>query len=614
MLQAQQDYGTRSALADGGAIALGRNLFPLLPEDSFDRGPVERSHFLLAADVRLDNRGDLGAGLGISAPEQSRMSDASLLFECLLKWGEAAIDRLVGEFAFAFWDGAQQRLLLARDIFGYRPLYFHEGERFFAFSTMPSGLHVLADVPYDFDAEFMAESLALLPHVGRKTQFREIQRVEPAHYASVTRGKIASQRYWNPSGPSGPPKAPSEYEEGVRSVFETAVAAQLRGAGDAIATHLSAGLDSSAVTSTAARLFAPGRVIAFTAVPRAGFEGAVPDTMLANEAELATATARLYPNIEHVLVESSAESPLAALDREHVFQQQPVANLCNAVWGRGIHRIAQSRGLKVLLEGGAGNMSISYAGLEWLSVLVARGRLLDALRCASALASNGASWLTLGARLSAPFLPRAAWEFASSRRGRITDLRHYSSVAPDKIQAVERSAQESGFDLAYRPRTDPFETRLRALGRYDGGNFYKGTLAQWGLSVRAPMADKRVIEYCLAVPFEEYVRGGLPRSIARRAFADRLPKEVIGSRTRGYQAADWYESLGRDVATLREEAKAIARCSSASAAMDVDWLQQTAASWPDGGWARQDVIMRHRWGLLRAISAGHFMRKVAGTN
>jgi hypothetical protein len=48
--------------------------------------------------------------------------------------------------------------------------------------------------------------------------------------------------------------------------------------------------------------------------------------------------------------------------------------------------------------------------------------------------------------------------------------------------------------------------------------------------------------------------------------------------------------------------------------MDLDWIRQAANSLPDDGWARNDVVMRYRYGLLRAVSVGHFMRKVAGTN
>ena len=594
-------------------LALGRNLFPTLPEDDNDRGPQSRFKFRLVADVRIDNRPELVARLGLSPAQHSQLPDAALLFESLLKWGDSAVGHLVGEFAFAFWDGARRQLLLGRDILGLRPLYFHRGKDFFAFASMPSGLHALEEVPYDFDAEFMAERLAMLPQTGRRSYFKDIERVEPAHLIRVTRDGAQSHKYWLPRGPTSSTATPEEYEEGLRSVFDQAVAARLRGAGDAVATQLSGGLDSSTVTATAARLLPAGKVVAFTATPRAGFEGHTPPGTIANEADLAAATARLHPNIEHVLIENSSESPLKWLDNNFLYQQQPAANLTNAVWGQGIHRAAQAGGLNTIFKGSIGNLSISYSGQEWLGFLLSHGRLLKLVEHALHLARNGMPPLTLGAQTVGPFLPIPVWRTLRRMKGRTPGPMSYSAVNRARLPELRRKGAARGFDLAGRPRRDPYETRLWAFSQIDGGNAYKGVLAEWGLSVRDPTGDKRVLEFCLATPIEEFVRDGVPRSLARRAFADRLPKEVTEGRLRGYQSADWYETLDKARAEIEQEVAAIAECEGAAEALDIDWLQEALRSWPEDGWDHQETAARYRLGLLRGISAGHFMRKVRGT-
>jgi len=93
--------------------------------------------------------------------------------------------------------------------------------------------------------------------------------------------------------------------------LDQSVKCRLRGVND-VGAHLSGGLDSSAVAATAARLLAPsgGRVIAFTAVPREGYDGPVPRHRFADEGHHAAATAALYPNMEHVLVRSEGKSRL----------------------------------------------------------------------------------------------------------------------------------------------------------------------------------------------------------------------------------------------------------------------------------------------------------------
>jgi asparagine synthase (glutamine-hydrolysing) len=77
----------------------------------------------------------------------------------------------------------------------------------------------------------------------------------------------------------------------------------------------------------------------------------------------------------------------------------------------------------------------------------------------------------------------------------------------------------------------------------DQGNYNKGVLGGWGVDMRDPSADRRLVEFCLSVPPEQFLAGGVPRSLARRAFADRLPPEVLRERRKGYQAADWFEGM-----------------------------------------------------------------------
>jgi asparagine synthase (glutamine-hydrolysing) len=142
MLRAQKIYGPHGATHwDGGFVALGRSLFRLLPEDLFDRQPLIgwAGNGVMVADLLLDNRDDLTAAPGI-APERGRdLCDAAILLAGLERWGEDCLDRIVGDFAFAFWNSQRRRLLLARDPMGQRPLHYHRSATAFAFASMPKG-------------------------------------------------------------------------------------------------------------------------------------------------------------------------------------------------------------------------------------------------------------------------------------------------------------------------------------------------------------------------------------------------------------------------------------------------------------------------------------------
>lgn len=614
MLEALKPYGSNPAVSVEDGFSCGRLLFSILPEDAFDHQPLERGPYKLVADVRLDNRSDLASALRISSAQLKRLSDADVLFEALLKWGSEAAGKLIGEFAFALWDRTDQNLLLGRDLFGHRPLYFHEGPDFFAFATMPSGLHALPTIPREFDPESMAHELALLTFAGTRTHFRGIQRVPPGQTLRITRSGSTSERYWQvPRAQNRPVKA-ADYEDGLRAVVDLAVKEQLRSTQDIVGSHLSGGLDSSVVTATAAQQFDPGKIIAFTAAPREGFDGPVPHSTVSDESHLAAETARGYPNVEHVIVNKSDETLVDILDRQYAYMQQPTFGPCNSVWVREISRVAKARRLNVLLVGHSGNLTTSYAGREAWSALLPQGRLLKLLSIGAKMRANGIAFRTLAAQLIGPILPRSVWTFACRLYGRPTDLGGYTAINPTLRKAVEAKARAQGLDLVYQPSNDPLEFRLAALFDGDNGNYFKGMLGEFGLSFRDPLSDRRVVEYCLSIPGEEFLRGGTERGLARRAFTDRLPQAVTDTHLRGYQGADWYEKVARDLPLLRAELDVIGRCSAAAQALDTRWIADTIESLPSRGLDHPGTILRYRYGLLRGISAGHFMRKVAGTN
>jgi asparagine synthase (glutamine-hydrolysing) len=153
-----------------------------------------------------------------------------------------------------------------------------------------------------------------------------------------------------------------------------------------------------------------------------------------------------------------------------------------------------------------------------------------------------------------------------------------------------------------------------SLARLDLGNFNKGTLAGWGIDHRDPTADRRLIEFCLRIPAEHYLAGGMPRALARRSFAGRLPPEVVGERRRGYQSADWHEQLSVARSQIEEEVERIAACREADEIIDVARLRALVAEWPADGWERPSIQRDYRHVLLNGLAAGHFLRRCAGSN
>jgi asparagine synthase (glutamine-hydrolysing) len=622
MLSAQALYGPHgTAQWNDGAIALGRALYRLVPEDEYDTQPLQAAggRFVLVGDLRLDNREDLAAMLRLSLRESAALCDAALLLAAFERFGETCLDHVVGDFAFAIWDGHERRLLLARDPLGQRPLSYHRSERTFAFSTMVKGLHALPEISREPSEERAIEFAALLPVEGAATFFKDVCRVQPGERLIVSAGGVSARRYWQPSRATQRLR-PADYVEGLRHHLDQAVRSRLRGAGAQVGAHLSAGLDSSAVAATAARLLQhEGRgVVAFTAVPQDGFRGAHAETRIEDEGPYAALTASLYPNIDHARIRTGGRSPFADLDRFLYLNEQPNLNLCNGVWISAINDAAQARGLRVLLTGTMGNFSFSHTGLDWLGQMFRTGRWFELIRTSAALRLNGqVSLKALLANSVGSFLPASVMSLLTKVEGGGNDgVAHYSGLRADLASGLDLAgrARARGLDTSFRPPHDGFATRLLVLRMFDLGPWLKGALAGWGIDRRDPTTDRRLVEFCLSVPSREYLRDGLVRSLARRALADRLPKEVLTEQRKGYQSADWYETLAPLRDTVREEVDRMAGDERISRIFDTPRLKQLVEAWPQSDWESGENAQAYRLVLLRAISISHFLRRASGSN
>lgn len=624
MLGAQEVYGRHhGAQWSVGGVALGRRLMRTLPEDAFDNQPLvgEAGRYVLIADVRLDNRDELSDALRIPAVRARSLCDAAILLAALDRWDEHCLEHLVGDYAIAAWDSVRQRLLLARDPLGQRPLFYHRGNKFLAFASMPKGLHALPDIPYAPNEEKIAEFLVLMPETGTQSFFLGVERVEPGHVVTVTADSLSTRRHWHWQPDRQRPKnlRPDEYSEALGDLLKQAVSCRLRGTGD-VGAYLSGGLDSGAVVATAARLLAPSgrRVIAFTGVPREGYDGVAPPYRIIDESAYAAATAALYPNVEHVVVPNEGRSPLADLDRWFFLYERPIRGICANAWSYGLDNAIRERKLKVVLGGDFGNLGLSYDGLELLPELLRRGRWLRLWREASALvAARRLRWRGVLTNTFGPWCPPPLWRLAKKMgRPDALEFSDYSAINPRRFEQLNLPARAKARkqDLAYRPWKDGVALRLHLLQLTDRGSGHKASLGALQVDYRDPTSDVRLLEFCLAVPTEQFLRDGIPRALARRALSDLLPKQVLEERRSGLQVADWHEDLDAARDGVVEELDRLEACPSTATALDLPRLRRLTENWPTGSWQKAEVLAHYRYALLRGISAGHFLRRAKRTN
>ena len=595
LLLAQREYGPhRSDSATDGIASLGRCLFERFAEDRHDRQPVRGAggRTLLVADVRLDNRAELVDALGLALAEARSMADSAILMLCWERWGEAMLDRLAGPFALALWDGARRRLLLARDPFGQCPLHFARGEGWIAFASMPQALRQLRQVDGSPDLERLAAFVADAPAAGRATYFRGIERIEAGHALSVGGG---GERYWRHWTRRPSQAAAGDLVEAFRFHLDQAVESCLRGSDGRVAAQLSGGWDSAAVTATAAAHLAPGRLLAITAAPPEGFDGAVSRGRMADEGAIAALVAGAHPNIDHRILRDRTRRPLALLADNDRLAGQPTGHVCNNLWWSGINALAAANGCAVVLTGEMGNHTLSAGGGMQLADLLRLGRVRQWLGEARALTRPGAMrWTGVLDQSFGGFVPfYGAVRPWLARSGR--------TEGASRLLAPWLRARVHAASPPVRP-VDSLRHRIAMLGCQDSGTFRKAALARWGVDERDPTTERRFVEFCLSLPPEALLRDGVTRPVARAALADRLPQAFFQPRPRGLQFADWYRHVSpTEVADLAMDPRAVGL-------FDPQALEQRLAAWPASGFEQMAAVRTYRMDMLRAASAASFLR------
>jgi asparagine synthase (glutamine-hydrolysing) len=603
-------------------VGLVHVLMRMTPEDRYDHQPTRGAGgTMITADLRIDNRDDLLGCLSLNRQLVAEWSDARLL---LFGWetvGDRIFSMLRGPFAVAIWDGSKRSLTLARDHLGLNVLMWHRDKHSFAFATMPNGLFAFENVPRELCEEKIADFLVLNHADHASTIYRNIFRIPPAHLMRVgSDGSLEMRRYWA-LDEIAPVKLKSDaaYAEGLHEQLDRAVRRQMRSL-HPVGALLSGGLDSSSVVALAARALAEKkqRLPAFTGVPRRGFDGPVPDGSYADETPFVEAIKDKLGNVDVHYVHNNECDDFAGLERFFIALNGPVRNPSNFGWTLGVLEQARRQNCRVLLGGLHGNFTISWDGWSQTASHLLRGNFLLAHRqWRLYYRSTPFSRLVAFKKLFVdPLVPLSIGNWIDRRRrpNHAAAWQDHSPIRADfaNATAVERRARKFGHDFLYRVRPDE---RAQGLGQVDYlGDWHTAEKAVTGVEVRDPTADIDVVSYCFAIPPEQFLVEGIDRSLVRRAMWGLLPETVLTNRSRGLQAADWYEKLAVNRQALSQQVAGLSRSPLARKIIDLPRLESAIRTWPETGWERLDVFREYNLALTRGIAGARFLQWFESAN
>jgi asparagine synthase (glutamine-hydrolysing) len=212
------------------------------------------SGIAVALDGAILNADELRAQLSRRGHAFEGTGDAELLLRAYQHWDKELLKQLRGAFAFVLWDAAKQRLMLARDRFGQKPLYLLQAGATLYFASEVRALVAAPGVKAEVDLAAVGDYLALRYVRGPRTLVAGVRKLAPGSYALWQFGNLRELRYWNPpdgdalvhSRPGGEPV------EAFIEKLDEAVGLAMRGP-DKVGALLSGGYDSAAIVALMTR-------------------------------------------------------------------------------------------------------------------------------------------------------------------------------------------------------------------------------------------------------------------------------------------------------------------------------------------------------------------------
>jgi asparagine synthase (glutamine-hydrolysing) len=615
-----------------GPVAFAYTHFTNTPEARGQMQPVTGGdgRHTMVFDGRLDNREELGAELGLDLAALRMLSDATLAMRCWERWGTDTLNRWIGEFALINWDKSDARLIAARHQFGYRTLHYHQKQDRLVIASAPKGIHALGDIPREIDEQKIADALSMLYTDAERTYFKDISRVAPASLLIADKSKVENRQYYKIEDHIRDVRyaKDDDYVEAARELFETSVKATLRSPGP-VGSFMSGGLDSSTTAITAANILSQkgNRLPTFTWVPEDGWDGLTEAHCYGDETPYVKAIAAQYPAIDLNLIDAKGFGHYHKQEELLHAMEMPIRNALNVNWLHAILQEAKERGIKVMLSGDMGNMTLSYRGDGIYTHLWRQREYRQLFKELVYLNRNPIAFTRRAfTELAGPLAPDWFWHLKEWLRGRGNDDRdrwlRYVAINPEvgREMRIPERAKATGFNFFGRPPAIERDLWIWMLTRHvasENGDIMQGFSAMYGIEMRDPFSNRRLMEWCLGVPEEQFHRDGVGRHLIKRLMKGVLPDSVLFKPLNvGRQNSDWHLRMTRDLPRMREDLKQFSADPDIARMIDIPRLEALLDDWPDQTVTKRDddrsfFLPVH---VPLALQAGRFVQRVKGVN
>src|SRR5215468_1321844 len=537
---------------DGG-VGLGHRRLSIVDVGGGRQPMANEDHGVwIVFNGEIYNHRDLRPGLEERGHRYRTVSDTETIIHLYEESGARAAESLSGMFAFAIWDSARRRLLLARDRMGIKPLYYaltEDGSLYFA-SEIKALIEARAVAP-EINYHALPDYLANHAPSGEETLFRGVKRLPPGHTLLWRDGQVQIEKYWDMSfARSGRPVlGDRETIDEWRELFREAVRSHLM-ADVPLGVFLSGGIDSSAITAMMSEM-TPEPIKTFSV----GFA-----EREANELEFARTVARAF-DTDHREVVVSPDAFFAVMPKLIWHEDEPLGHLASVP----LYFVSElaARHVKVVLTGEGSDELMAGYYRYWKTLYnlslgaLYHGWTPESLRRA---ARDGIARLPDGSslrrRLSRTFLSRTP-DVESLYLDNFAVFSREQQIRLLTAEAKDRAGSLDPYAVTRRrlAQSDATTTLNRLL--YADAKTYLHELLMKqdqmsmaaSLESRVPFLDHTLFEFTARLPERMKLRRLTTKYVLRRSMKGVLPEPILARRKMGFPvpAGAWFRGAYRSV-------------------------------------------------------------------
>jgi asparagine synthase (glutamine-hydrolysing) len=462
-------------------------------------------------------------------------SDTEVLLAAYRQWGADCLGRLRGMFAFAIWDAARDRLFLARDRFGKKPLYLYEDGGTLVFGSEIKALLAHPQVPAELDRRSVVEYLYWRYVPGPHTLFRGIRKLAPGCFAQWDKGRLHEACWYTPPDAGERPRngVQPDVVDAFTELLDECV--RIRMVSDVpFGAFLSGGLDSSTVVALMAR---------HSSQPINTFSVGYRESRY-SELRYARMVAEAFGTNHHELV-IRAEDVIEELPTLIGFRDAPVAEPADVPIFR--LSVEARRSVKMVLTGEGSDELIGGYPKHWFEPYVAMYQRVMPAPAHGGLLEPLITLLPYGFRR----IKTVAKSFAL-RDPHQRLPRWFGALSPAEV------AKLAALDAPERPldprpfRVAKLQSPLRRILFFDQTSWLPDNLLERGdrmtmaasIEARMPFMDHELAAFLARLPDRYRVRGLTGKWLLRQAMADKLPKVVLDRPKVGFRVPvnEWFQT------------------------------------------------------------------------